>query len=237
MAAKKGHEGKWRQTTVLLRDDLLMQAQAAGLDITDICNRALAGATGIGYPRKKPEKAAPPAPVIIAQNGAPVSGKAIHPPVPGEVPVPAPASGIHPVINADDPRAAVAVKQVPKLPVQKAPAALPGRVSAAKKPAEEPAAPAASQSEKHAKPIPARGKRGKGPAIKRFVAEAIAREDADENHVTKQVMYESFARWCREHRITEVPDRKAVTVALKNQFALKEKTVDGEPSWVNVRLR
>jgi hypothetical protein len=235
MTAKKGLEGKWRQTTVLLRDDILTQAQAAGLDITDICNRALAGATGIRYPRKETGEAAPAAPVIIAQNGASAAGASIPPPGLPEVPPPAP--GIHPVINADDPRAAVTVKQAPKPPVHKAPAALPGRVSAVEKPGEVPAAPAVPPREKPAKPAPARGKKGKGPAIRSFVDEAITREDAEESRVTKVAMYETFTRWCREHRIMDIPDRKAVTVALKNQFALKEKTVDGEPSWVNVRLK
>ena len=42
---------------------------------------------------------------------------------------------------------------------------------------------------------------------------------------------------CRERRITMAPDRKNLTVALKNQFAMNEKVVDGEPSWVNVRLK
>ena len=74
-------------------------------------------------------------------------------------------------------------------------------------------------------------------AIKKFMAEAIVREDADESRVPKDVLYQAFARWCREHRITPVPDRKAVTVALKNQFAMKEKMVDSEPSWVNIRFR
>jgi hypothetical protein len=230
MTAKKGQDVKWRETAVALREDLLAQAQASGVDIGDVCNRALAGAVGVPYVSRKPAGTAPPSPVIIAQNGAPS--------VQNPVPAIAPPTGMHPVINADDPRAATTVKQVAKPPSPKAPAPLPGRVSSPEKPPTAPAAavPPVPHAEKPKKPEARPEKKGKGAAIKKFVAEAIAREDADESRISKAEMYETFVRWCREHRITPVPDRKSFTVALKNQFALKEKTVSGEPSWVNVRL-
>jgi hypothetical protein len=80
-------------------------------------------------------------------------------------------------------------------------------------------------------------KKGTGTDLKKFIAESILREDAENASITKEALFLAFARWCRERRITQAPDRKALTVALKNQFALNEKIVDGEPSWVNVRLK
>ena len=233
MTAKKGRDAKWCQATVVLREDIMARAQASGVDISDLCNRALADAAGIRYVPQKPVDETPAAPVIIAHDGAPAGGDML--------PATVPPSGIHPVINADDPRAASAVKQVPRTPSPKTPAALPGRVSSPEKPTKAPAAPPASPSvshtEKPKKPETRPEKKEKMSAIKKFMAEAIVREDADESRVPKDVLYQAFARWCREHRITPVPDRKAVTVALKNQFAMKEKMVDSEPSWVNIRFR
>ena len=69
------------------------------------------------------------------------------------------------------------------------------------------------------------------------MAEAVVREASGEGSVTKDTLYQAFSRWCREHRIAPVPDRKALTVALKNQFAVQEKMADGVPSWTGIRLR
>lgn len=74
----------------------------------------------------------------------------------------------------------------------------------------------------------------KVPAIKRFVSEMTSRGDGQ---VAKEALYQAFSQWCREHKITPVPDRKAVTVTLKNQLALVEKTDGGEPVWININLR
>jgi hypothetical protein len=230
MSAKKGKGIPWRQTTIALREDILVQAQAAGLDINDLCNRALAGATGISYPPKKAATTTPSPPVIVAHDG--VSPRKDSPP-----PVMA-ADDIHPVINADDPRAAVSIKQVPRPPAQKAPETLPGRVSS---PDTKPVAPAPKVTPlpglKPKTPGNPPEKKGKGTTVKKFVADVIIRRDVDEGHVTKDVLYQTFSRWCREHRITPVPDRRAFTTALKNQFAMQERSVDGEPSWINIRLK
>ena len=67
-------------------------------------------------------------------------------------------------------------------------------------------------------------KKPKGDALKTFFSQTIARTDDTGERVRKDELYELFARFCRDHRITPVPERKAVTVALKNQFALTEKT-------------
>lgn len=230
MTGKKGVASTGNLIGIAIRQDILRQAQVSGLDITEICNRALAGATGIPYTPEGPEPEEPPAPVIIAKDGgaARAQGAAL----------PSSPDNLHPVINADDPRAASTVKQVPRPAKRTVPAALPGRVPVPEKiPASPP--PAASAPVKKEK-TPARkkpAKAGKGQALKQFIAEATIRGETEDDQVTKEALYLAFARWCREHRITPVPDKKAVTVALKNQFALKEKTLDGEPAWINIRLR
>jgi hypothetical protein len=80
-------------------------------------------------------------------------------------------------------------------------------------------------------------KKTKGDALKTFFSSTIIRTDETEEGVRKDELYELFARFCREHRITPVPERKTVTVALKNQFALTEKMVDGTPCWTGIRLK
>ncbi len=230
MTGKKGDLSPGNLSGIAIRQDILRQALVSGLDIAEICNRALASATGIPYDPRGPEPDELPAPVIVAKDGA--AAKA-----PGAA-LPSSSDGIHPVINADDPRAASAVKQVPRPAKRNVPTALPGRAPVPEKiPASPP--PTASAPLKKEK-IPARkkpAKAGKGQALKQFIAEATIRGETEDDQVTKEALYQAFARWCREHRITPVPEKKAVTIALKNQFAIKEKTLDGEPAWINIRLR
>lgn len=229
MTGNTGKDTPWSRTSIAIRQDILKQALVSGLDINEICNQALASATGIPYapPGQEPEH--PALPVIVAKNGTATK-------IPPALPASSPA--VHPVINADDPRAASVVKEAPRPARKKVAAALPGRVSVPEKTPVTPPAPAGTPREKPAVPPQKKpSKAGKGQAIKRFIAEAVIRGDLDDGYVTKEAMYEAFARWCREHRVTPVPEKKAVTVALKNQFALKEKTIDGEPAWVNIRLR
>jgi hypothetical protein len=247
MTGKKQTGGRWRETTVVIRDDILARAEEAKLDISRLCNQALADATGIPYSRK-PADGAPAAPVIIARNGAP-SPEEKQPPAAAQ-PV-----GRLPVINADAPGAAVTARQAPRPPAPKPPAALPGRVTPVKTPA-PPAALKTPQPERTAPAIPAPalpapgsgvkkpesakkppGKKGRDTTVRRFVGESIVRDDADEALVPKEEMYQAFSRWCREHRVAPVPDRRVLTVALKNQFALQETAAGSEPSWVNVRLK
>jgi hypothetical protein len=64
----------------------------------------------------------------------------------------------------------------------------------------------------------------------------IARVDADEAVISKEDMYLAFTRWCRDHRVTPVPDRKVFATVLKNKFAIAEKTVAGTSYWINIRL-
>ena len=65
----------------------------------------------------------------------------------------------------------------------------------------------------------------------------ITRIDADDAVVPKEDMYLAFTRWCRDHRIATVPDRKVFATLLKNKFAITEKTVAGVSCWINIRLR
>jgi len=230
MTGKKGDAPSGGLTGIAIRQDILRQAQVAGLDITEICNRALASATGIPYTTPGPEPEEPAAPVIVAKDGA--STRATAPASPASPDI------IHPVINADDPRAASVVKQVPRPAKRTVPAALPGRAPVPEKPPAAPSIPASVPRKKEN--VPARkkpAKAGKGQALKQFIAEATIRGETEDDHVTKEALYQEFSRWCREHRITLVPDKKAVTIALKNHFAVKEKTLNGEPAWVNIRLR
>jgi len=73
--------------------------------------------------------------------------------------------------------------------------------------------------------------------MKTFFSQKIARTEDTGAAVSKDELYELFSRFCREHRITPVPERKTVTVALKNQFALTEMNVDGTPCWTGIRLK
>ena len=218
---------------MVLREDIYLQALERRIDINDACNRALASLTGHDYDRQKPEEVPPPPPVIIAKDGASSHSS-------GELQK-IPLKKIHPVINADDPAAPVKVVQAKttakKIPVEP-PTQLPAPSPAV--PEEKPIAAVAATTKKGAIPkgrdTPPK-KRSKGDALKTFFSSKIARTDVADDYVDKDELYELFARFCREHRITPVPERKPVTVALKNQFALTEKMVNGIPSWTGIRLK
>jgi len=231
MTAKNGGEGRWCPVTVAIKEEILTAAQSAGIDIQDLCNRALAGAAGIQYMPESRENKLPSTPVIIADPGVPTADKSeLH----GKT-----GDGLHPVINADDPKARTAVKLLPKQKSGTPPAALPGRVSPPEKPLPANPVPAlAPQPEKPRKAAAGKtGKRQKVSPVGKFVTERIDRDDSEECHISKDALYATFTQWCRERRITPVPDRRTVTVTLKNQFAMTETTIAGEPSWINARIR
>jgi hypothetical protein len=215
-----------------VRADILDQAERQGVDLSDTCNRALAAAVGIEYDPQGKGEIAPRKPVIIAREAA-----ARPPDIPEALPAPGPAARLHPVINADDPAAATSVKRTKRLPaVKNGAAAVPAPSSDGEKTVPLPAeAPVKPSRPKTGRSVPK--KRGGSSDLKKFVTETILREDAENASITKEALYQAFARWCREHRIATAPDRKTLSVALKNQFALAEKVIDGEPSWVNVRLK
>jgi hypothetical protein len=227
MTGKKETGATWHHTTVVLRSDIYRQALDKGIDISDACNRVLAEVTGIDYKQQQLEAAQPAAPVIIAHNGS-------LPHAPGDqknIPLPV----LHPVINADDPTAPSKVvkakkpakRPVPATPVPAAaeerPAVLSNQLS--KKPPVQ-----KEQKKPHKKGL-------KGDALKTFFTAKISRTDEAGEGVAKDELYERFARFCREHRITPVPERKNVTIALKNRFALTEDRHNGIPRWAGIRLK
>jgi hypothetical protein len=233
MTGKKESGATWHHTTVVLREDIYRQALDQGIDISDACNRALASLTGSDYPRQNLEEIPAPPPVIIAKDGA-----SPHPP--GELQK-GPSKKMHPVINADDPAAPAKVVQakatVKKAPIEP-PTQLPAPIPAALK--EKPVATPAAATKKAAVPRGREGtlkKRSKGDALKTFFSSKITRTDDAGDRIGKDELYELFARFCHEHRITPVPERKTITVTLKNQFALTEKLTDGTPCWTGIRLK
>lgn len=228
MAAKKEPGRAWRHTTVLVRADIFALAQEQGIDISDTCNRALADLLGIDYRQQQLDSVPVPPPVIIAKDGG-VQDSVSR--APQQSPQP-------PVINADDPKAAGTIAGIRHQPAKKT----------AAPPPQEPPAPApqkgsAETTKKAAAPAPAlKGKRTalkkaeKGDPIKKFIAAMIVREDDSSAVIAKDDLYQVFSRWCREQKVSTVPDQKAVTVALKTRFAFTEKNAGGKPCWTNVRF-
>jgi hypothetical protein len=225
MTGKKENGTPWRQTSVVIRADIFEQARKQEIDINDVCNQALADRLGIDYRQQKIPEIDVPEPVFIAPNAAPA--QSAHTPAKPGAPL---ATAI---INADDPHAAKAVKsrnlpkERPALGVPAVPAPALEKEVVSPRPIPAP--------EKAKKPAPSRKK--KEDSAKKFFASVIIREDAETARVTKDEMYQEFERWCRDHNDLTIPDKKSFAVMLKNQFAVKEKMVDGTPTWVGVRLK
>ena len=230
MTGKKETDISWRHTSVVLRADIFSKAHEQNLDISNVCNMALAELLGVDYRHQNLDNVPVARPVIIAQNAPAAEGKmhtqGTHP------------AGHSPVINADDPTASLTVrtaKQQPKTPPapkETKPVTAPSeRKEVAPPSTSAPAAPAGKAK------IPTTGKAQKDNGLKRFVSTKIARSDTVDAVISKDDMYQAFARFCREHKIAQVPDQKAFSIALKNKFAFFDKTISGNPSWVNVRLK
>jgi hypothetical protein len=225
MAGKKENSTPWRQTSVIIRADIFEEVRQQKIDINDICNQALAEKLGIDYRQQKIPEGNIPEPVFIAPNAAPASTAHI-PAKPGVPPATA-------IINADDPHAAKAVKsrtlpkEKPARELPAAPAPVPEKEAVSLR--------AISAPEKGKKSAPLRKK--KEDSAKKFFASVIIREDAETAHVTKDEMFYAFERWCRDHHVLTIPDKKSFAVALKNQFAVNEKLMEGIPSWVGVTLK
>jgi hypothetical protein len=230
MAGKKEPGTGWRQTSVLIRADIFSEAHEQGIDISDACNRALADLLGIDYRQQHLDNVPVPPPVIIAKDGGlpVVAGTVVAPHKPH----------LPRVINADDPASAGTITRIKKQPVKKPAPEIPS--PKADMPEEKDmAAPAKVPAATTAKKAPKAALKttGKGDALKRFIATRIIREDAEDAIIGKDEFYQVFSRWCRDQKISPVPDVKAVTVALKNQFAFREKGIDGRSVWVNLRIR
>ena len=204
---------------MLIRSDILERSGEQHIDINEVCNAALARRAGVEYTGERPQKTARELPLIVAQESVLA------------------AVALRPVINADDPTTpakvlrekAVATVPKPHTVHSTAPAKDPV-------PSPHPAHEAVTGKSKK----PAADKKKKESAIKKFVSTRIVRADDDAGTdaiIPKDDLYQRFERWCREHSITPVPDRRAFTVALKNQYVIAERTIGGEPYWVNIRLK
>ena len=230
MTGKKETDISWRHTPVIVRADIFSKAHEQGIDISNVCNMALANLLGVDYRSQHLDNVPVTRPVFIAQNAPAAEGK-VH------------AQGTHPaghspVINADDPAASLTVrtaKQQPKTkpaPKETEPVtAPPEKKEVTPMPPAAPAAPAGKTKK------PAAGKAQKDNGLKKFVSTKIARCDTGDAVISKDDMYQAFARFCQEHKIAQVPDQKAFSITLKNKFAFFDKTISGNPSWVNVRLK
>lgn len=230
MTGKKETDISWRHTSVVVRADIFLKAHEQGIDISNVCNKALADLLGVDYRPLHLDNMPAARPVIIAQNAPQAKGKdhatEIHP------------AGHSPVINADDPAASATVRSAKQQPKTRPPRKETDQVTAPPEKKEvtvqSPAADAvpAGNAKK-----PAVGKVHKDDGLKRFVSTKITRSDAGDAVISKDDMYLAFTRFCREHNIAKIPDRKSFTIALKNKFAFFDKTITGTPSWVNVRLK
>ncbi|MCK9590736.1 MAG: hypothetical protein M0Q91_01830 [Methanoregula sp.] len=229
MAGKKENSAPWRQTSVVIRPDIFEQAQLQKIDISEAVNRALAERLGIDFRQQKIPEGTVAEPVIIAPNEAPA--------LPGQVPAKPGTPTATAIINADDPQAAKTIKSrhlQKEKPARDVPGPAPVPFPIPEKGAPPLHAPAPTTG-KTKKPAPTRKK--KEDAAKKFFASMIHREDTDTALISKDDLYYSFERWCRNNRVLPVPDKKSFSVTLKNQFAVKEKMLDGMPTWVGVRMK
>ncbi len=229
MTGKKVTDIAWRHTSVVVRADIFSKAYEQGIDISDVCNKALADLLGVDYRQQKLDNVPVTRPVIIAQNGPHAEEKehtpAVHP------------SGHSPVINADDPAASLTVRSAKRQPKAQSPKKTMEPITIPQPKKEVPALVQAVNTVPEGKAQkPTTGKTQKNEGLKKFVASKITRSDAVDAVVSKDDMYQAFTRFSTEHKYTPVPDRKAFTLALKNKFAFFDKTINGIPSWVNVRL-
>ena len=229
MSAKKDPNDQWRQTMVVIRSDIFLKAVELGLDISNECNLALANQTGIDYRQQHLSDRVIADPAIL---DAETQTKELK-----RTSRKAPLPDIHPVINADDPTAITKVMKAKQRPPVK---------PVAEVPVLKDSAPITSGI---AQRIPVKGgaivgrgkavapdKKKKDDSLKKFVTAKIIRVDADDAVVTKDDMYQAFTRWCRDHRIVAIPERKVFATSLKNKFAFTERTENGIPCWMNVRI-
>jgi len=230
MPGKKDLNDQWRQTSVVIRADIFLKAGERGLDISNECNQALANLVGIDYRQQQLSGRAISDPVILDADTL-ING-------PKRTSQKTQAPDIHPVINADDPTAITKVmkvkrqppvKPVPEIPVLKDSTPADSAI------APKPPVPGVSPLRKGKAVAPDKKRNDDG--LKKFIATKITRVDADDAVITKDELYQAFTRWCRDHRIAAVPERKVFATSLKNKFAITEKMVNGTPCWVNVHLK
>ncbi|MFA6224851.1 MAG: hypothetical protein WC620_01390 [Methanoregula sp.] len=230
MTGNKELGNSWRHTSVVVRTDIFSKAHEQGIDISDVCNKALADLLGVDYPQQQLDDVPVTRPVIIALNGPPAEAKEhTH----GSQP-----AGHSPVINVDDPAASLTVRSAKREPkVRPAPKETEPVAAPPRKKETGVLSPSANTEPAGKAKKPAGMKAHKEDGLKKFVTTKITRGDTADAVVSKDDMYQAFTRFCREHKYAPVPDRKAFTLALKNKFAFFDKTINGVPSWANVRLQ
>ncbi len=222
MSAGKVSRGSWLPTWVLIRSDLYDEAERQHLDISHECNAALARRLGIAYTGSR----------------TPVSGEMV-PVISGVVPAPVGAA-LRPVINADDPSTPAKVKREKKEVATVKPRMAHPPASACTSASLKPSTPMVPVPAPGAPRNPAADRKKKAGAIKKFVSSLIVRTDEDSGTdavIQKDELYQRFERWCREHAVSPVPDRRSFSVALKNQCAIPERSIGGTAYWVNIRLK
>jgi hypothetical protein len=221
MSKKKVSSGSLEHVKVQIRSDLLFLAHEQHLDISEECNVALARRLGVEYTGAHPPHSAQEAPVMAAH-------------------VPAPKRPVlRPVINADDPATPAQVLREKADPAASKPHAVHHPHIPTGTPS--PVIPPRTAEPVQGKPgKPAADKKRKENSIKKFVSSRIVRADDDDGTdaiIPKDELFQRFEDWCRDHAITPVPDRRAFTIALKNQYVIAERTIGGTPYWVNIRLK
>jgi hypothetical protein len=226
MSGKKDPGSHWKQTSVVIRSDIWLKAAEMGLDISDELNQRIATLVGIDYRQQElANRLSPDTAVCAADTAVKGTGRRQKP------------HTLHPVINADDPAAATKVRKAKQqLPPEQVPAVPVPDTLPLPETDISPVFPVPKVSQRGGAKSGESKKKGKDEVLKKFVTTKIIRVDADDAIVSKDDMYEAFARWCRDHRINAVPERKVFTTLLKNKFAIAEKTVGGTSCWVHVRL-
>ena len=235
MAAHKGDGVQWRHTSVLIREDIFSLAKKNGLNLSHVCNQALADRLGLDYHQQQLPSETLAEPVIVASEQKP--GHATGSLSPQEMTLP-------PVLNADDPKTPARVLLQKKEPVvhphhqKNAVASVPQQHKPLDNKTPSPPQKVPSQDPKKER-AKTNEKKGKENAVKRFVNEKVTRIDAEGgagSSVPKDEMYQRFVRWCRAHSISPIPDKRSFGVAMKNRFVIQDRTVNNEPCWINVKV-
>lgn len=238
MTARRSQGEQHRQTTVLLRSDILSRAREEGIDISDACNRALGSLLGIDYHQQTIPEGSSVRPVIIAKDTAAAGDRQTgH----------EPGNSLHPVMNAEDPSTPAKLKKIRKDGIQhkevpETAAESPGLKSQKDRSAEERIRTTAllpPEKKRVQKEPPER--KGKGDRIRKFLSKKILRigepQEGEIHRIPKDEMYHLFLRFSRGKDSSPVPDKRAFSVTLKTRFVLDEITVNGAQYWDNVKLR
>jgi len=143
---------------------------------------------------------------------------------------------LHPVINADDPASAAKVRRTKRQVPEPVPTVPIPNVSTSPEKGNYPVQPVPDIHKIKATKSGESKKKGKDDVVKKFVTTKITRVDSDDTVISKDDMYQAFTRWCRDHRIVTVPERRVFATLLKNKYAITEKTINGTSCWVHVRL-